>query len=88
MDTNQPIETIKYHYKFMMGTDIIVEVLILLDASTLALVHCVPDELPAWTRLSCCQCPNCPLAEQDVSHCPIAINISELMRIFSDVASY
>jgi hypothetical protein len=28
------------------------------------------------------------LAEQQVSHCPIAINISELMRIFSDVASY
>ncbi len=88
MDTNQTIETIKYDYQFMLGTEVIVAVPILLNAKTLALMNSRPALLPEWTRLSCCQCPNCPLQEQQVSHCPIAVNISELMHIFSDVASY
>ncbi len=88
MDSSDTLETLKFHYKFMLGTDIIVEVPILLDANSLALIHPIPEHPPEWTRLSCCQCPNCPLLEQQTPYCPIAVNISELMHIFSDVASY
>ena len=60
-----------------------------LDAETLALV---PDPNassapPAWTRLDRCRCSICPLSESAHPHCPIAINVADLVDHFKTDSS-
>ncbi len=43
---------------------------------------------PEWTLLSHNRCPNCQLPEDTSSHCPIAVNIADLVAAFQDIASY
>ena len=44
--------------------------------------------LPEWTQLSYTRCPHCRLPEDTVGHCPIAVNIADLVASFKDIASY
>jgi len=54
-----------------------------LDSKTLNLIQKAPhDTPPEWTRLECGQCSNCPLKPTEVSHCPIAVNLSGLAEFF------
>ena len=41
-----------------------------------------------WTRLSRRQCSNCPLKESEVSHCPPAVDLEDLVAEFNEVMSY
>ena len=41
-----------------------------------------------WTRLSCHQCPNCPLAVESTPYCPAAVDLEELVSTFEEVMSY
>ncbi len=59
-----------------------------LDPTSLGLLHEDGESVPGWAVLSCCQCPNCPLDQAVHPHCPIAINISELVDFFKDGMSY
>ena len=43
---------------------------------------------PQWTLLSHNRCPHCRLQEDTQGHCPIAVNIAELVTAFQDIASY
>ncbi|MGL1903554.1 MAG: hypothetical protein OCC49_15565 [Fibrobacterales bacterium] len=45
-------------------------------------------EFPAWTELNNCKCPNCPLDDKEVSHCPMAVSIIDVVETFNDVFSY
>lgn len=46
------------------------------------------DKRPEWTILAHHQCPHCRLQDNDASHCPIAVNIADLVASFQDIASY
>jgi hypothetical protein len=41
---------------------------------------------PHWTELGFCQCANCPLT--DVSHCPVAVNICNIVLPMGSLISY
>jgi hypothetical protein len=43
---------------------------------------------PEWTRLPHHQCPHCLLTTADASHCPIAVNLADLVAAFQDTVSY
>lgn len=43
---------------------------------------------PEWTRLDENKCANCPLNSADVPHCPVAVNLSDLVAFFTDHVSY
>lgn len=43
---------------------------------------------PEWTILHHNQCPHCQLPEETACHCPIAVNIADLVASFQDIASY
>ncbi len=43
---------------------------------------------PEWTLLSHIRCPHCRLQGDVASHCPIAVNIADLVASFQDIASY
>ena len=46
------------------------------------------DGAPSWTELNHCKCPNCPLDEAKHKHCPVALNLADLIHSFKDAVSY
>jgi hypothetical protein len=48
----------------------------------LALVSAEHASLPAWTRLGHHRCPNCPLDLTLHPHCPVAVNLIEVIEAF------
>jgi hypothetical protein len=42
---------------------------------------------PAWTKLEYEQCPVCPLNSAEHPHCPIAVNLIEVINFFKDYVS-
>lgn len=45
------------------------------------------QKYPKWTLLNFHQCPNCPLHEQQYSHCPVAVDSHEILLGFADIIS-
>jgi hypothetical protein len=45
-------------------------------------------EHPQWTKLCYRQCKNCPLTEQQFSHCPAAVDLEEIITRFSQIISF
>ncbi len=59
-----------------------------LDPKTLELIAPAREKLPDWTKLDCCQCPNCPLKVQEHPFCPVAKNLFPVIEVFSCDLSY
>lgn len=74
--------TIQYEFSFPAG--IIENFEIVLDEATISLVNFHGDIKPEWTRLSHKQCRCCPLDAAEISYCPIALNIAEMVDRFKD----
>jgi hypothetical protein len=45
-------------------------------------------ELPAWTALDFHQCPNCPLSAATTSHCPMAVQLIDMVKVFGKRISH
>ena len=41
-----------------------------------------------WTRLDYCQCSNCPLSKEKMSHCPAAVDLQNLVADFRNQAAF
>lgn len=80
-------EDITYKYCFDFPNGVKKRFLIKLDGNTLLLKPTITNT-PDWTRLIEHQCSCCVLDEADFFHCPIAVNISDLVTTFKDTASY
>lgn len=77
----------RYHFQFDNGP--VKEYKISLDPDTLSLIQEeTPAETPEWVRLQYQQCRECPLQPDYNAHCPIAVNIMELVESFKSVFSY
>ena len=59
-----------------------------LDAISLELISNVPERLPTWTELSFYQCPNCLFDIVTHTHCPLAVNMVNIVNRFEDLISY
>jgi hypothetical protein len=59
-----------------------------LDAKTISIIHPQPKDFPGWAALDNEQCECCPLTLDDTPHCPIAINMAELVEEFKSSFSY
>jgi hypothetical protein len=59
-----------------------------LDPATLALKLPPRSELPEWTRLNFCQCPDCPLANDEAARCPMAVALVDLQDFAGRLDSY
>lgn len=59
-----------------------------LDGVSLELIDNIPDRLPDWTALNFYQCPNCQLNIVDQPHCPLAVNLVNIVSRFEDLISY
>lgn len=45
-------------------------------------------EHPFWTKLDFKQCENCPLSREQFHHCPVALDIEEMIVTFRSILSY
>jgi len=80
---SRSVDTIKYHYKFIFESGEETEFNIELDGISLNLIQKKEPYHYKWTKLKCCQCPNCTLDEKEHECCPIAVNLVEIVDYFS-----
>ena len=79
----------QFRYVFNFQDNTVKEYQIRLDPVSLALIRENADlESADWTRLDYEQCLCCPLTPDAHPHCPIAVNIMELVESFKNVFSY
>lgn len=55
------------------------------DVERKYLPHADRSALPAWTRLSHCQCEICPLTVKDTGHCPAAVDLLPVITDFQKI---
>jgi hypothetical protein len=78
---------ITYKYCFDFPNGMKKRFLIQLDSQTLLFKSTIHNR-PDWTNLADHQCTCCTLDKKTVPHCPIAVNISELVTSFKDIVSH
>jgi hypothetical protein len=76
---------IEYRFRFERGEEKVF--LVHLRQTDLQLALNPAADPPAWTRLEHCQCSNCPLQKEDVSHCPAAAGLADMIDSFKDCLS-
>jgi len=77
-----------YHFRGIDRSDASFDFSIALDPLTL--VHDAPEMAspPSWVKLGTHQCPGCPLDTAEVSLCPAAVSLVELVDRFDTLMSY
>lgn len=76
------------HYELSLPGDAVVAFRVELDPKSLLNVGPTPRPAPQWTRLGYQKCPNCPLDEADVPHCPVALHLSDVVERFARTFSF
>ena len=75
-----------YTFKFHNGT--IQHFSIDLNENTLLMIPHERETYPEWTKLTFCQCPNCPYTPKEKERCPVSENLADLFDFFKDAVSY
>lgn len=78
--------TFKFKFSFQNGTS--QDFKVTLDGRSLKLIAPPVSNPPMWTQLEYNKCPNCPLDPTKNPHCPIALNIVDVVNYFKDLVSY
>ncbi len=82
------METIDIQYRFAFPNGSEERFELKLDADTLRRTTIASKEPPDWTRIEFCQCPNCPLDAIEHPHCPLAIDLTDVVERFNQLLSY
>jgi len=88
MSNYDPEETITYQYRFTFKNGVEKTFTVHFNAQTLDLLQAPKDAYPDWTNLDYQQCLNCPLDPDKRFHCPIAINLVDMIDFFKDFPSF
>lgn len=59
-----------------------------LDPDSLRRIGPTPSELPPWTELDFKKCPNCRLASETHLHCPLAVELVDIVPRFDRLLSF
>lgn len=82
-------ENLTFRYKFSFENGLTKEFVVNLEGKTLHILGSPqPSPSEEWTQLQYNKCPNCPLDETKHTHCPIAVNLVEVVNFFRDLVSY
>lgn len=74
-----------YRFRFPDGDQ--KEFLVQLDRKNCSLVAPNLQTYPEWTELEYRQCGQCPLSVDEHKHCPVAVNMIEIVEFFQDFQS-
>ena len=82
------MQPIKITYRVSMAEDFSEVIDLEIDPVSLELMNQQIDNLPEWTRLEYQTCPHCPLPKGSQPHCPVALNLVEIVELFNKIVSY
>lgn len=77
-----------FHYHINMEDGQQTQFHIVLDPESLTMIPVSSGPYPDWTALSYNQCQCCPLSSTTHNHCPIAVNIADLVDRFKNILSH
>lgn len=81
-------KNLSYRYTFLLEDGSQRQFEVKLNYETLGMICREQTELPDWTKLEFCKCENCPLDPAKHSHCPVAVNLIDLIEYFRNMQSY
>ena len=79
---------VSFKYIFRISDSEIHEFVVLLDSKSFTYQTFTSTTPAPWTQISFHTCENCPLVEQHVKHCPVAINFQDIVGAFKSAVSY
>jgi len=59
-----------------------------IDGKSLELINPLPKNPPSWADLDFHQCSHCPLNSEKSPHCPLAIRLVDVVKLFDRISSY
>jgi len=83
--SDNAVFSLTYRFRFPDGVE--QEFLVQLDRQNCSLIAPKRETYPEWTRLDFKQCSHCPLSTDEHSHCPVAVNVVEIVEFFQDSQS-
>ena len=85
-DTSDFTNKYVYHFQFQNGVQKKFEINLHPDKYEIIRQE---QSVPAdWTKLDENKCSNCPLKSETTPHCPVAVNLSDMVSTFSDHLSF
>ncbi|MBT3228277.1 MAG: hypothetical protein HOG76_03235 [Candidatus Marinimicrobia bacterium] len=75
-------------YKFKMADSRSISFEVILSPDKLAYQTISNTEKPSWTNLGFHMCEGCKLADTGVNHCPVAVNLQDIVTTFKSDVSY
>jgi hypothetical protein len=85
---HQAMETYEIQYIFQLGGEKTETFNLRIDAQRLELIREASTSPPDWAELGFRQCPHCPLDAATHPYCPVAVNLSDVVRRFNAVISH
>jgi hypothetical protein len=79
---------LSFLYRFRLADGRRQDIELRVDTATLEPRPNPAAERPDWTRLDFHQCANCPLAPREFPHCPLALQLSQLMPLCEGLLSH
>ncbi|NQV42285.1 MAG: hypothetical protein HQ506_08030 [Candidatus Marinimicrobia bacterium] len=85
-EDSSPQVSLKYKFKMADARSIEFEILLSKDKLTYQTISNTQN--PAWTELEFRMCEGCKLADTGVKHCPVAVNLQDIVVAFKSDVSY
>ncbi|MCP4397010.1 MAG: hypothetical protein GY801_06885 [bacterium] len=82
------MDIISFTYTFTFPDGEKEEFFLEIDHENFELTGNIPDNLPAWTKLTYHQCPHCPLDVSTHPYCPLAANQVTIVKRLSSFLPY
>lgn len=87
-DSTASGQVVEIAYRISNADGRVQQYTIRLDRQTARLLNPPPSSPPEWTRLDVCQCANCPLEVANHPHCPLAVQLAQVVDDWSDAFSF
>lgn len=88
MGKKQKADIIQFNYLFRFENGREKKFILRLRRDDLSYILPEIKEIPDWALLKNFRCEHCPLDENVVKHCPVAVNIVDIINEFHDLPSF
>lgn len=87
-DSTASGQVVEVAYRISNAEGRVQQYTITLDRQSARLLNPAPSSPPDWTRLDVCQCANCPLEVANHPHCPLAVQLAQVVEDWSSAFSF
>ncbi|MCK9212311.1 MAG: hypothetical protein M0P61_15830 [Ignavibacteriaceae bacterium] len=81
-------EVLNFSYTFRLKSGLQKTFVVSVDNSSLNIIYKKNESYPEWTKLQNFRCPHCELDPAVHEYCPLAINLTDIIKTFQDYNSF